>query len=79
MKLDARKYLKEKGLHINIRYKSKNEGKDKELIQSSTTPDPGYKWESDKFLIRHHKREPKGHINLSLELKCTKCLWHNTT
>ena len=28
-------------------YRSKKEGKDQELIQSSTTPDPGYQWESD--------------------------------
>ena len=28
-------------------YKSKKEGKDQEWIQSSTTPDPGYQWESD--------------------------------
>ena len=41
-------------------YQSKNDGKDQELIQSSTTPDPGYQWESDKFTIRHHKREPRG-------------------
>ena len=32
---------------------------DQELIQSSTTPDPGYQWESDKLTVRHHKREPK--------------------
>ena len=25
---------------------SKEEGKDHELIQSSTTPDPGYQWEN---------------------------------
>ena len=28
------------------------EGKDQELIQSSTTPDPGHQWESDNFKIR---------------------------
>ena len=39
---------------------SKKEGKDQELIQSSTTPDPGYQWESDNVTIRHHKREPRG-------------------
>ena len=27
--------------------KSMKEGKDQESIQSSTTPDPGYQWESD--------------------------------
>ena len=39
---------------------SKKESKDQELIQSSTTPGPGYQWESDNFTIRHHKREPRG-------------------
>ena len=39
---------------------SKIEGKDQESIQSSTTPDSGYQWESDNFTIRHHKREPRG-------------------
>ena len=34
--------------------------KNQELIQSSTTPDPGYQWESDKLTVRHHKREPRG-------------------
>ena len=36
---------------------SKKEGKYQESIQLSTTPDPGYQWESDNFTIRHHKRE----------------------
>ena len=31
-----------------------------ELIQSSTTPGPGYRWESNKLTVRHHKREPRG-------------------
>ena len=39
---------------------SKKEGKDQESIQSSTTPDPGYQWESDNFTIKHHKRKPRG-------------------
>ena len=39
---------------------SKKEGKDKEQIQSSTTPDPGYQWESNDVTIRYHKREPRG-------------------
>ena len=30
-------------------FKSKYECKDQESIQSSTTPDQGYQWESDKF------------------------------
>ena len=40
---------------------SKKEGKDQELIQSSTTPEPGYQWESENFTIIHHKREPRGY------------------
>ena len=36
------------------------EGKDQELIQFSTAPDPGYQWESDNVTIRHPKREPRG-------------------
>ena len=32
--------------------KSKKEGKDQEWIQSSTTPDPGYQWESDNVTIK---------------------------
>ena len=36
-------------------YESKKEGKDQESIQSSTTPDPGYQWESDNVTIKHHK------------------------
>ena len=36
-------------------HKSKKEGKDQESIQSSTTPDPGYQWKSNKLTIRHHK------------------------
>ena len=39
---------------------SKKEGKDQESIQSSTTLDPGYQWESDNVKIRHYKREPRG-------------------
>ena len=33
---------------------SKKEGKYQESIQSSTTLDPGYQWESDNVTIRHH-------------------------
>ena len=44
---------------------SKKEGKDQESIQSSTTPDPGYQWESDNVTIRHYKREPRGQPFLS--------------
>ena len=45
---------------------SKKDGKDQESIQSSTTPDPGYQWESNKHLVRHHKREPRGQDNLQI-------------
>ena len=31
--------------------KSKQECKDQESIRSSTTPDPGYQWESDKLKV----------------------------
>ena len=34
--------------HVKI---SKKGGKDQESIQSSTTPDPGYQWESDKLTV----------------------------
>ena len=44
----------------NVSNLSKKEGKDQELIQSSTTPDPRYQWENDNVTIRHHKREPRG-------------------
>ena len=37
---------------ISNESKSKKKGKDQESIQSSTTPDPGYQWESDNFTIR---------------------------
>ena len=45
---------------------SKKDGKDPESIQSSTTPDPGYQWESNKLTVRHHKREPRGQDNLQI-------------
>ena len=45
-------------IHCNKRKKA---GKDRESIQSSSTLDPGYQWESDNFTIRHHKREPDKH------------------
>ena len=38
-----------------VEKQSKKEGNDQELIQSSTTPDPGYQLESDNVTIRHHK------------------------
>ena len=30
--------------------------------RDGTTPDPGYQWESNKFTVRHHKREPRGQV-----------------
>ena len=45
---------------------SKKDGKDQESIQSSTTPDPGYQWESNKLTVRHHKLEPRGQENLQI-------------
>ena len=43
----------------------KKKGKDQESIQSSTTPDPGYQWESHNFSIRHHKLDTRGQPFLS--------------
>ena len=51
------------GLPVGKTYQdlqSKKEGKIQESIQSSITPDPGYKWESNNVTIRHYKREPRG-------------------
>ena len=45
---------------------SKKDDKDQESIQSSATPDPGYQWESNKPLVRRHKREPRGQDNLQI-------------
>ena len=36
-------------IFMNRLNESKKESKDQESIQSSTTPDPGYQWESDNF------------------------------
>ena len=54
------KYIK---TSVNLTLKlcgGKKEGKDQEPIQLSTTPDPGYQWESDNVTISHYKREPRG-------------------
>ena len=48
---------------------SKKGCKDQESIQSSTTPDPGYQWKSDKLTVIHHKREP---LKRQLRLQQTK-------
>ena len=52
--------MSERNLAKHFFFQSKKEGKDHESIQSSTTPDLGYQWESDNVTIRHHKREPRG-------------------
>ena len=44
----------------------KKGGKDQESIQSSTTPDPGYQWESNKLAVRHHRRELRNQDNLQI-------------
>ena len=45
---------------------NKKDGKDQESIQSGTTPDPGYQWESNKLTVRHHKLELRGQDNLQV-------------
>ena len=45
---------------------SKKDGKDQESIQSSTTSDPGYQWESNKLTVRHHRRELRSQDNLQI-------------
>ena len=45
---------------------SKKEGKDQESIQSSTTLDPGYQWESNKLTVRHYRRELRSQDNLQI-------------
>ena len=53
------KYLIVQTFYVHL----KDKGKDQESIQSRTTPDPGYKSESDKLTVGHHKRE---HLVLQL-------------
>ena len=46
---------------IKITLKVRKKAKiDQESMQLSTTPGPGYQWESVKVTIIHHKREPRG-------------------
>ena len=55
---------------LSLKKKSKKEGIYQESIQSSTTTDPGYHWESDNVTIIHHKREPLRYlIKLCIHLK----------
>ena len=45
---------------------SKKDDKDQEFMQSSTAPDPGYQWESNKLTVRHHRRELRSPDNLQI-------------
>ena len=58
--MSQRSYLITLFFRVATYNKSKKEGKDRESIQSSTTADPGYQWESDNVTIRRHKRDPRG-------------------
>ena len=57
------KRQKQRGFNVSVTlmigrlriYKSKKKGKDQESIQPSTTPDPGYQWESDNVQYKVHK------------------------
>ena len=55
-------YLEEETQNTNSHMKVKKKGKDQESIKSSTTPDPGYQWETDNITIRHHKTEQRGQL-----------------
>ena len=59
-------------LVIDVVGQSKKKCKDQESIQSSTTPDPGYQWESDNFTIRHNKGDPKGDHSASIRHFCNR-------
>ena len=60
---------------------NKKEGIDPESIQSSTTPDPGYQWESGNVTIRHQHEEPIGQpfpsmkLEISLKMSKTGLIW----
>ena len=41
------------GISWSYSHLSKQGCKDQESIQSSTIPDPGYQWESDKLTVGH--------------------------
>ena len=40
---------------------SKKDGKDQEMIQSSTTPDPVYNMGKQQKYNKHHQQESRGH------------------
>ena len=58
---------------------SKKEGKDQESIQSSTTPDPEYKWESDNVATQYKKK--LGEFNNAEHINSHNCepIQSNTT
>ena len=43
---------------------SNKEGKDQESIQSCTTPDPGYQWESNKLTVRHGELRSQDNLQI---------------
>ena len=55
LSLSAKKCI----VFIDEHWQSKKEGKDQESIQSSTTPDPGYQWESDNVTIKIRNERAK--------------------
>ena len=57
----SKKYMdiKEQFSHI-LEVRKKTKVKNQKSIRSSTTPDPGYQYESVNVTIRHHRREPRG-------------------
>ena len=58
---------------------SKERCKDQELIQSSTTPDPGYQWESDKLTEDTPNRAKRSALSQQVTTKhfekCTDLLY----
>ena len=65
---------------------SKKEGKDQESIQSSTTPDPGYQWESDKLTVRHGELRSQDNLqtyyssaSATVLSKGTEARWKNAS
>ena len=56
---EKKEIIMSEGFFVYAVLVSKKEDKDQESIQSSTTPDPGYLWESDNFTIGQHKGEPR--------------------
>ena len=51
--------FKKLSMDLYSSYISKKGCKAQESLQSSTAPDPGYQWESNKLIVRRHKREPR--------------------